>query len=78
MMTKKGFALELVEPISQSFAELWDDSTGDHTEKLLKSLLVEFLCRMQEARCLEKAGDFFYSVPGEYFDTPNDPRYNNT
>ena len=72
----KGYALGLTKPISEAI-DIWDDS-GDHTTRLLKSLLIEFLCRMQDFRCLDKASAYFYSIPPEYFDLPTDTRYNNT
>ena len=73
---KKAFALDIVKPLSESF-ELWDDE-GEHTDRLLKTMLIDFLCRMQDEKCLERAGDFFYTIPDDYFDFPNDPRFNNT
>ena len=45
---------------------------------MLKSALVDFLCRVQDEKCLEKSTELFRSITPEYFLSPNDPRYNNT
>jgi hypothetical protein len=45
---------------------------------MLKSLLVDFLCRIQDEQCLTKSTQLFRTIPPEYFLSPNDPRYNNT
>ena len=45
---------------------------------MLKSALVDFLCRIQDEKCLTKATQLFRTIPSEYFISPNDPRFNNT
>ena len=45
---------------------------------MLKTALVDFLCRIQDEQCLLKATEQFQTIPANYFVSPNDPRYNNT
>ena len=45
---------------------------------MLKSALVDFLCKIQDEKCLVKSTELFRTIPKEYFSSPNDPRYNNT
>lgn len=56
---------------------LWSDS-GSHTERLLKSNLIEFLCRLQDPNCLENVDAQFNLIPSEYFLSPAEYLENNT
>ena len=65
--------------IDSNDIDIWNQLPGDsHTDKLLKETFIDFLCRMQDNKCLVSASRLFKSIPREYFSMPNDPRYNNT
>ena len=72
----KSFTIKIVRQY-QDRNDIWDN-TGTHAQILLKTALVEFLCRLQDEECLLKATELFQKIPHEYFSSPDDPRYNNT
>ncbi len=43
--------------------------SGSHTERLLKTVLIEFLCRLQQSSCLKYATERFNAIPELYFST---------
>lgn len=55
---------------------LWGED-GEHTEKLLKATLIDFLCKLHDAECLEKVTEYYKEIPSDYFDNPNDFRNEN-
>ena len=68
--------IELIRQYQSRF-DIWDNR-GNHALILLKTSLVEFLCRLQDEECLLKATELFKTIPPEYFISPDDPRFNNT
>lgn len=55
---------------------MWSDE-GNHTLRLLKINMIEFLCRLQDSGCLKNATKYFQSVPEDYFNNPLDNAGNN-
>ena len=66
------FGESIVESLQFDY-DLYQESTATkpHLQYLLESSAVEFLCRLQEEFCLNKATELFSKIPQEYFDSPN-------
>lgn len=59
--------------IANSLTNKYDifSNTGSQTEILLKSTILEFICRMQFEPALLNATNVFNNISNEYFDAPN-------
>ncbi len=53
---------------------MWSDD-GTHPEKLLKSTIVNFLCKLQDDDCLKRATTEFNKIPSGYFTNPSGNPY---
>ncbi len=70
----KEYSIGLVKPFAERI-NAWDNS-GTHVQLLLKTNLIDFLCRMQDEAYLRKASDYFNSLNPFYFIFPS--QINNT
>jgi hypothetical protein len=50
--------------------DLWTEGT-EHIEKLFKTSVIEFRCRLQDLDCLKNMTNYFNQIPSEYFQDPN-------
>ncbi len=64
----KEYSIGLVKPFAERI-NAWDNS-GTHVQLLLKTNLIDFLCRMQDEAYLRKASDYFNSLNPFYFIFP--------
>ena len=69
-MIFKNNSLEIANNYDYLILDIWDD-LGTHTDKLLKSSLVNFLCRLQNSDCLTKSSELFAKIDQTYFSNPN-------
>ena len=45
---------------------IWDGQ-GTHLDQQLKNTLLDFICRMQDEKCLLNSTNYFQSIPKAYF-----------
>jgi pyroglutamyl-peptidase II len=64
-----NFGIKITSELAENL-NLWDDS-GSHLEKRLKSIMVDFVCRMQDNKCLLNATQSFNQLDTTYFQDPN-------
>lgn len=64
-----NFGIKLTSELADKL-DLWDDS-GSHLEKRLKSIMIDFVCRMQDSKCLLNATQSFNNLSPDYFQDPN-------
>jgi hypothetical protein len=64
----KPFAISIAKNLEESY-DLWSNN-GTHVEQLLKSTIVDFLCMLQDEKCLKKTNAEFLRIPGSYFANP--------
>lgn len=72
---KQSYGISLAKSLSEKI-DIWNDE-GEHTVRLLKINMIEFLCRLQDGGCLKNATKNFQSVPIDYFNNPSDNFGNN-
>jgi len=65
----KNYGLSLVNLLSDRI-DLWTEAT-EHIEKLFKTSVIEFRCRLQDPICLTNMTNYFMQIPSEYFQDPN-------
>jgi len=65
----KDFSTYIIRNLVEKI-NIWDD-TGSHQQRLLKTSVIDFLCRMQDARCLTNATRVFERINQDYFTNPN-------
>ena len=66
----KDFAVSISRPFADRI-DAWN-SQGTHTQRLLKTNLINFLCRMQNEDYLRKASSEFNSLNPFYFIFPSE------
>ena len=70
----KNFAHTIVQEylasVSQDQESLWNDM-GTHTERLLKTTIIDLECRLQDLECLTRASAEFEKIPSQYFQDPD-------
>ena len=64
----KGFANKLFQELKKKW-DIWDDS-GSTSLRLLKSELIDFMCRLQVQECLDNVTENFKKIPQNYFTNP--------
>lgn len=52
--------------------DIWDTNSGEHSEKLLKINAIDFVCRLQEEKCLTNMSAIFDKINPDYFYNPNE------
>ncbi len=66
----KQFAVALTRPFAEQL-DVWADA-GSHQQKVLKTALLDFLCRMQDEGTLRKATDVFNGLNPFFWVDPNE------
>ena len=49
---------------------IWNGN-GSHLEKRIKSMMIDFLCRLQDENCLTSANKEYAKIPNAYFTNPD-------
>jgi hypothetical protein len=52
--------------------DVWDTNSNDHSENLLKINALDFVCRLQEEKCLTNMSAIFDKINPDYFYNPNE------